>query len=432
VTVRYEKRVEKTTSGKLGAACDAKTAVDAALEASAKEPNLFDRLRTAFTGPDRKDVPLPLTVAEEGVAKGLLRFSVRIGQEPKNARVTKVAGRFKTFPPKPGKELDAAALTRDLQAALDAPDFRSRLAGSLDAEPSRSKWLAALEPIALAAATRPAEARVTLEHVETITSTIATFNTGMGASSRNRTHNVSLACKAIDGTVLLPRDVFSYNEVVGPRVPSAGYKEAPVIVRGQLQPGTGGGICQVSSTLYNAVLLADLEIVRRRHHAIPVAYVPAGRDATVVDGAIDFQFKNRLERPIAVGATLVRGRLVVSIFGHPDDRKEVEIVRSGISSVGTSVRTVSDPRLVRGRRVVERRAQSGRRVTVTRIVKRDGQVLRKEVVSRDYYRPFPGVVRIGTRSLAPRSVTLGARSETTPKAGPAAAEPEPPAPADGG
>ena len=85
-------------------------------------------------------------------------------------------------------------------------------------------------------------------------------------------------------------------------MPGAGYREAPVIVQGMLQPGTGGGICQVSSTMYNAALLADLQIVRRSHHAFPVHYLPAGRDATVAYGSIDFKFQNDTDNTIAIAA----------------------------------------------------------------------------------------------------------------------------------
>jgi vancomycin resistance protein YoaR len=427
VRVAHGKLAERTTAAKLGATCDPKAAAAAARAASDREPNFFERLRGVFAGPERLDVPLPVAVSDKGVAKGLSRFSIRIGKEPKNARVTKVKGAFKVLPAKPGKEIDSTAVAAALQTALDDADFRAGLAEGLETEPERAKWLAARKPILIAATQREAKPRITEEDVRSITGTLASFSTGLGASSRNRRHNVALACAAINGTVLMPGDVFSYNDVVGPRVPSAGYREAPVIVRGRLEPGTGGGICQVSSTLYNAALLADLQIVSRRNHGIPVAYVPAGRDATVADGAIDFKFKNRLERPIAIGAAISGWQVVVSVYGHPDDRREVEILRSGIGTIGAGVRTVSDPRLARGRRVVERPAQSGRRVTVTRIVKKDGQVLRREVVSRDYYRAYEGVVRVGTRAPAPaRTATMGNRSEAIRPV-----EPEPPSPTDG-
>src|SRR5205807_8651585 len=171
---------------------------------------------------------------------------------------------------------------------------------------------------------------------------LVTFSTSLGGSSKNRVHNIELACRAIDGTVLLPGDIFSYNETVGPRVPSAGFREAPVIIHGELQTGTGGGICQVSSTLYNAVLLADLTVLRRSHHAFPVHYLPAGRDATVVDGALDFKFKNTLKNAIAIDAKVVKRRVVFNLYGDPGEHREVEIVSSGAARVGAGLRRVSD------------------------------------------------------------------------------------------
>lgn len=399
VTVRFEKRTTKTSPTKLGATVDIQAAVDAAL-APEEDGTLLDRIRERFTGPDGREIPLTLKVTEAGVAEGLKRFSALVGMEPKQAKLTKIGGKFKATPPKPGKELDSANLAEKLQAALDAEDLRTKLATSVETTPDRNAWLKAQTALELAAATREAQARITLEHLEAITDRLTTFSTGLGASSRNRVHNVSLACQAIDGTVLLPGDVFSYNDTVGPRVASAGFKEAPVIVRGRLEKGTGGGICQVSSTLYNAALLADLEIVRRRHHAFPVHYVPAGRDATVVDGVVDFRFKNRLTHPVAIDSKVAGGRVTVNIYGHPEDRSQVEILTGNRSTVSAGMKTVSDPKLPKGRRVVEESARSGVRVTVTRIVKKDGQEARKEVVSRDFYRPFAGVVRVGTREVA--------------------------------
>jgi len=428
VTVRYAKRSTKTSPTKLGASVDVQAAVEAALTPEA-DGSLLDRIRERFTGPDGREIPLTVKVSETGVAEGLKRFSALVGIEPKQARLTKIKGKFKATPPKPGKELDSADLAEKLQAALDAEELRAKLTASLDETPSRTEWLKAQAPLELTGATRDAQARITPEHLEAITDRLTSFTTGLGNSSRNRVHNVTLACQAIDGTVLLPGDVFSYNDTVGPRVASAGFKEAPVIVRGKLEKGTGGGICQVSSTLYNAALLADLEIVRRRHHAFPVHYVPAGRDATVVDGVIDFRFKNRLTHPVAIDAKVSGGRVTVHIYGHPEDKTQVQILTGNRSTVGAGMKTVSDSRLPKGRRVVEESARSGVRVTVTRVVKKEGQEARKEVISRDYYRPFDGVVRVGTRVVSkPAATTSGTpEKEATPQSSPVTT-PAPPSP----
>jgi vancomycin resistance protein YoaR len=415
---------EQSNPAQLGVTVDLDTALLEISKASAESPGLIDRVRDRVLGPAPREIPLNLYVEPEGVRKGLLKFAVRIGAEPRNARLTKVDGKFKTTPPKPGRELDVDDLAARVQEALNGAEYRRALANSVVEAPTRSRWLKTADPFELEAATRAASPRVTLEHLKSITGTLATFSTGMASSSRDRTHNVQLAAKAIDGSVLLPGDVFSYNEIVGPRVPAAGYRNAPVIVRGELQPGLGGGICQVSSTVYNAALLADLEVVRRRPHGMPVPYVPAGRDATVVDGAIDLRFKNRLEHPIAIDAKVVGGKMVAVIYGDPSDKREVEISTSGHARIPAGTKTISDPKLPEGKRVVAKAARAGQRVTVTRVVKQNGKVVRTEVVSRDHYPAFAGVVRVGTRPPAP-AAPAPAASPTVTAAGTDAAPAEP-------
>lgn len=413
LVIKYGPHREKTTAGKLGAACDSEAA---SLQVfNPPKEGLVESLKDRFTGPDPRDVPLPVTFSAEGVSKALMRFAIRIGAEPHEPKVTKVGGKFKIIPPRPGRMLDPEALAASLQKALDGRQLRARLAESLVTEPNRARWVAAQKPIELPALTRPSESRIREEDLKAITATLTSFSTGLGGSSRNRVENIRIACRAIDGKVLMPGDVFSYNDVVGPRVPGAGYKNAPVIVNGELAQGIAGGICQVSSTLYNAALLSDMKIVRRRHHAFPVHYLPAGRDATVVDGAIDFQFQNRFKHPVAIDAKVVGNKVQVNIYGHPDDRREVQILSSGVARVAATTRTISDPKLPKGRRVVEKRAKSGKRVTITRVVRKNGAEVRREVVSRDYYPAKAGVIRVGTRE-EPKKPAAAAPGEPKPEA----------------
>lgn len=136
------------------------------------------------------------------------------------------------------------------------------------------------------------------------------FNSG----NKNRSHNIALASKAIDSAVIFPGESFSFNEVVGIRTRSRGYKEAAVIVRGELSEGVGGGICQVSSTLFNAVDRAGLKIVRRYSHSRHVPYVLPGRDATVSWGGPDFVFENAYNQPVLIRTFASGGSMAVSIF----------------------------------------------------------------------------------------------------------------------
>lgn len=144
---------------------------------------------------------------------------------------------------------------------------------------------------------------------------LSRFSTNYAASNRNRTTNLVLAAGKINGTVVMPGEVFSYNQVVGERTIAAGYKEAPIYVSGRVEDGLGGGICQITTTLYNAVVYANLEIVERTNHQFVPSYVGAGRDATVVYGAIDFKFKNNRDYPIKIVCSVSGGVASFQILG---------------------------------------------------------------------------------------------------------------------
>ena len=155
---------------------------------------------------------------------------------------------------------------------------------------------------------------------------LSSFYTYYDAGNYNRTTNLVLAANKINGTVLLPGEVFSYNQVVGERTIAAGYKEAPIYVSGRVEDGLGGGICQITTTLYNAAVYANLEIVERTNHQFVPSYVGAGRDATVVYGAIDFKFKNNRDYPIKIVCSVSGGVASFQILGlKTNNEYDVEI-----------------------------------------------------------------------------------------------------------
>nr|WP_224749517.1 VanW family protein [Polycladospora coralii] len=144
---------------------------------------------------------------------------------------------------------------------------------------------------------------------------LATYQTVFNPYNRNRKHNIDLSVQAIDHVVVQPGEIFSFNKRVGPRSAHKGYRSAKIIVRGEYSEGIGGGICQTSSTLFNAVDRAGLEIKQRASHSKQVTYVPLGRDATVSWHGPDFKFQNQLNQPILVSAMSKYGRLTISIYG---------------------------------------------------------------------------------------------------------------------
>lgn len=170
--------------------------------------------------------------------------------------------------------------------------------------------------------------KITIDQIgsEAFPDRLSTFTTRYDVSDRDRTTNLIIACQKINGKVLLSGETFSYNKTLGARTASAGYKNGKVYEGGEVVDGIGGGICQISSTLYNTALMANLQIVERRNHQFVTSYVPAGRDATVVYGAIDFKFKNNREYPIKITCSVSNGIANFKIFGLKSENDyEVQI-----------------------------------------------------------------------------------------------------------
>ena len=163
--------------------------------------------------------------------------------------------------------------------------------------------------------TRKVAAEVTAKDLKQNTGEIARFSTAFATSGKNRRHNLALAAKAISGTVLLPGESFSFNGAVGERTAERGFREANIVVNGEFKKGVGGGVCQVSTTLYNAVLLAALPVENAAAHSIPVSYVQPSRDCTV-SAAIDFRFKNDTSHPLYIAAEIKDSTLTFVLFGE--------------------------------------------------------------------------------------------------------------------
>lgn len=165
---------------------------------------------------------------------------------------------------------------------------------------------------------------------------LSTFTTKYGTSDANRNTNIALAAKSINSVVLMPGETFSYNDLIGECSTKTGYKVATIYLNGELSTGIGGGICQVSTTLYNAVIRANLEIVERRNHSLGVTYVPSGQDAMVSIGTQDFKFKNNRDYPIKVVAYVGTGSITCQVYGLKQDTEyEVKLYSRTVSKTDT-------------------------------------------------------------------------------------------------
>ncbi len=229
--------------------------------------------------------------------------------------------------------------------------------------------------------------------------TLATYTTTLDTSNAGRTTNVKLAAEEVNGTVLLPAgggrdgDEFSFNDIVGERSESLGYQNATVFANGEMVDGIGGGICQVSSTVYVAALKADLEITERHSHVFSVAYVPLGQDATVQWGYLDFKFKNSLEYPIKIVAEVVGSELTVTILGTITD-PDVEIVLESVKTEEIDFETEyrANISLPYGTYRLKQRGQVGYRCEVYKLIYRKGVLVDRVLVNNTYYDPANRVI----------------------------------------
>ena len=225
---------------------------------------------------------------------------------------------------------------------------------------------------------------------------ISTFSTKYNAGNADRTTNLRLAANKINGTVLLPNEEFSYNAVVGERTIKSGYKMAATYSNGAVVDGLGGGICQISSTLYDAVVMANLDITTRRNHQFVTSYVPAGKDATVVWGSQDFKFVNSRKYPVRITATVQGGVATIQVWGIKEEVEyDISIETKKIATIEPKIQYVTDSSLAPGQQKVVQAGSEGRKVEAYKVKKLNGQVVSTTLLSRDTYNAMQRIVHIG-------------------------------------
>ena len=235
---------------------------------------------------------------------------------------------------------------------------------------------------------------------------LATFTTRYDASDKDRTTNLRLACQKLDNKVVLAGDTFSYNQTLGERTVAAGYKNAKVYENGEVVDGIGGGICQISSTLYNAVLIANMKVTERRNHQFVTSYLPAGRDATVVYGLTDFKFKNTRTYAVKLKASISNGIATISIYGIKEENEyTTSFETQTISTIPYTVKYVEDSTLNVGTEKVKQKGANGL-ITQTYMIKSlNGKVVSRELLSKDTYSAMQKIILKGTKGAQKNSNT---------------------------
>lgn len=236
--------------------------------------------------------------------------------------------------------------------------------------------------------------RITVESLvqQGVERKIIEFTTHFRTSGAGRVHNIQATAATIHDQLMQPGELFDFSEVVRATERNAGFKQAPVIVNGKLVPGIGGGICQVSSTLYNAVLRGGFEIVERKNHSLPVKYVPLGQDATFASGHINFKFRNHLDSYTLIRIETSNDHITVKLFSSLPDGLSYDIHSTIVKTVEPPQKFVHNPHLKKGTTKLIRKGQVGYIVDTYRTTKQNGKPIHTEKISQDHYRAQPSLI----------------------------------------
>ena len=316
-----------------------------------------------------------VAIAGPGAEAWFDRLRKTVEHTPVDAGFAVNPGGVEIVPDRPGFGIDVPATAKALLTAASSPTART-------AE--------------LAVRTTKAERTTADAKAMGITGVVGSYYTTYGGIP-SRLHNVALVAQLIDGALIAPGATFSFNGTTGERTAEKGFQEAPVIINGELQTGLGGGICQVSTTVFNAAYEAGLEIDERVNHALYISHYPLGRDATVNYPDQDLKFTNDTDKWLLLRTFVGAGSLTVNLYGTPQNRR-VETAEQPLRVVGApKVKRVPDPTLLKGKSEVLEYGQPARATSVSRTVyDADGTVLHEDTWYSSY-RYEPKVVRVGTK-----------------------------------
>jgi vancomycin resistance protein YoaR len=316
-----------------------------------------------------------IAIAGPGAEAWFTKLRKTVERAPVDAAFAVKPGGIDIVPDKPGLSIDVPATARALLTAATSTAARTA---------------------PLTVDTAPAERSTADAQAMGITGVVGSYYTTYGGIP-SRLHNVALVSELIDGALIAPGKTFSFNGTTGERTAEKGFEEAPVIINGELQTGLGGGICQVSTTVFNAVYEAGLQIDERTNHALYISHYPLGRDATVNYPDLDLKFTNDTDHWLLLRTFVGAGSLTVNLYGTPQDRR-VETTEQPLRVVGApQIKRLPDPSLEKGKSEVDEYGQPARSTSVSRkVYDADGTVLHEDTWYSSY-RSEPKVVRVGTK-----------------------------------
>lgn len=358
----------------LGYNPDYKSAIEEALDYG-REGTPGERFRVVT---ELRSNPLDIKTAQgfenRKLNEALDHMAEVIYMPPKDAGFTFLDGEVIINKEEPGRALDREK-TKELMVSYKVGD----------------------EPIEIP--TVETEAVVKEDYFASLKGDIGHFSTNYTASVQNRKDNIKLAASIIDGTLIMPGEQISFNEIVGDISPETGFKPATVILDGEYSTGTGGGICQVSTTLYNAAVRADLQIDERRNHSRPVNYVGMGLDAAVASGFLDLKLTNTFDFPVYIRAVADEDNIEFTIIGDNEIKDyDIELVSERTGVLENSTKNNYSDELAEGVTKVTQSGNTGYTYTSYKVKTKNGEIIARDNYLNSYYPARDTVITIGTKS----------------------------------
>ncbi len=397
VTVHVEDETVDLSLGELGAAYDMDDEVKEALDYG-KTGSLWKRYRTLRKLKRKaKVIEEELIVDEEQAQSVMTEKVVPLTKHAENASISITAGEITIIPEEEGMTVNIEETINDLKKLLN-DDWQH-------------------ENLTLEATLETEEANIKEEDLAEITDELGSYATEAG--SGERVTNIRVGMEKISGTVLMPGEEFSVNKATEPFDAEHGYVQAGSYENGRVVESYGGGICQVSTTLYNAVLYAELEVVERCAHSMLVTYVSPSRDAAIADDVKDFVFKNNYDTPVYIyGEIDANNQLRFAIYGKEtrDPGRTVDFESETLETEEPGVTYVTNSSLYLGAMQVTSSAHTGKDAALWKIVYQDGKEVSREEINRSHYQKGDKIIEVGTKTDNASAASLVANAVSTQNA----------------
>lgn len=326
-----------------------------------------------------EDLAVSFTTDEAKIAEFVSTVAKEVNQEAKDATVKKDGSTFTVTAHADGLVLDEAKLIADISSAV----------ADVNGEKTLTAEIVVSHP------------KVTSESLQKINGQLASYTTYYGTSAAGRKYNVGLAASRINGDVIMPGETYSFLGGVGTVSLATGYKEAGIYVGNKVESGVGGGLCQVSSTLYQAALHSNVGIASRRNHSMAVSYLDPGMDAVVFAPSLDLKLTNNYSSPVYIYAYGAEGKLTVAFYGNTADMggKTYKVYSETTAVIQPTVITKQDSTMFVGTEEVEQKPVIGYKSKTYRQTIQNGTVIKTEVISQDSYKKVDKIIKVGTKPV---------------------------------